>query len=58
METAVSYPELHEDNFVSNGITENQLIHKIISKSYPSALKSVCQQLFLLLHQNKPDHVG
>ena len=58
METVVSNPELHEDNFVSNGIIENQVIHKIIPESYPSALKSVCQQSCLLLHQNKPDHVG
>ena len=42
METVVINPELDEENFVFNGITENQLIHKIISESYPSAFKSAC----------------
>ena len=41
METVVSNPELHKKNFVSNGITENQLTHKIIPENYPGALKSV-----------------
>ena len=31
METVMSSPELHEENFVSISITENQLIAKIMS---------------------------
>ena len=58
METVVINPELDEENFVFNGITENQLIHKIISESYPLALKSVCLLSYHFIHQNKPDHVG
>ena len=58
METVVINPELDEENFVFNGITENQLIHKIISESYPLALKSVCLRSYYFIHQNKPDHVG
>ena len=58
METVESNPELHEENFVSNGISGNQLIHKIISESYPLAQKSVCLLSYHFIHQNKPDHVG
>ena len=36
----------------------NQLIHKIISGSYPLALKSVCLRSYYFIHQTKPDHVG
>ena len=36
----------------------NQLMVKIISESYPLALKSVCLPSYHFIHQNKPDHVG
>ena len=58
METVVINPELDEENFVFNGIAENQLIHKIISESYPLAIKSVCWQSYHFIHQSKPNHVG
>ena len=58
METVVINPELDEENFVFNGITKNQLIHKIISESYPLALKSVCLPSYHFIHQNKPEQVG